>query len=127
MTFKEVVTELMQKTEETEVYACRASGYVDGETKQCIGIRRCVSGMPEKDIVVDGTVFMICGDIYSVYTYKRIESIDTLREAVDSDYRVALRGVSGYYPCVTVDLGTYTVLSKQIVDCDVIKLKLERD
>lgn len=127
MTFKEVMTELMQKTEETEVYACRASDYVNGETKQSIGIRRCIGGMPEKDLFVGGTVFMICGDIYSVYTYKRIESIDTLRDAVDSDYRVTLRGVSGSYPCATVALGEYTVLSKKIVDCDVIKLKLKRD
>lgn len=126
MTFNETLYELMKQTDTTEVYACRAYDDINGKCQPSIGIRRCIVGQQERDPVIDGTAFMICGDVYDIFDYVKLTSVDELKDADGENLSVHLRAVAGSWPIITADIGTYNILRKEIVDSDTVKLYLRR-
>lgn len=132
MNFQNTIYELAKQTEEIEVCAC---GCWFGAEKD-IGIRSgCASANVEfHDPVVDGTPFMICGDIISKYTCHREPLLENVDGFGSDDYVVRLRAVGGYPPYIaTIQLGDYSIESMERVQWHkyymterVLKLKLKR-
>ena len=132
MNFQDTIYELAKQTEEIEVCAC--GGWSKAEKD--IGIR---SGCAPADIefhdpVIDGTAFMICGDIYDIYTYRRETLIDDLDALGKDTYIVRLRAIGGYPPyTANIRLGDYSIESMERAKWHeyytterVLKLKLKR-
>lgn len=134
MNFQDTIYELARQTEQIEVCACGGWNYSNSEHD--IGIRSgsATANVDFHDPVVDGTAFMITGDIFEKGTYHRetmIEDVDTY--GLDS-YIVRLRGIGGYPPyTATIALGDYQIMSMERVMWDkyyvsgrILKLKLKR-
>jgi hypothetical protein len=132
MNFQDTIYELAKQTEEIEVCAC--GGWSKAEKD--IGIR---SGCAPADIefhdpVIDGNVFMICGDIYDTYTCRRETLIDAVDALGKDAYIIRLRAIVGYAPyTANIHLGDYSIESMNRAKWHeyynterVLKLKLKR-
>ena len=120
MNFNDTLAELYQKTKNITVYAAQAYNWSNGQNCPAIGIRSYFAGYTNNDPVVDGVSFMVCGDVFYATdgtTFQKAVDLQILNTAKkDSDIFVALRAVSGTFPVATIDLGTYRISKKSILD-----------
>ena len=132
MTFEEVLYKLGEETEEIEVCASGCYG-VDGKSDIAIRTGDAPTGVDFHDPVIDGTPFMICGDIYHCSDHERVDKIADLRDFPE-DLLVRLSSVCYYCPGVDaqMDLWIYDILKSEVVkwgdfatDC-CVKLTLKR-
>jgi hypothetical protein len=132
MNFQDTIYELAKQTEEIEV--CAGGAWCNAEKD--IGIRSgwAPANVEFHDPDIDGTAFMICGDIFEKSTYHRETLISYVDGFGPDNYIVRLRAIGGYPPYIAnIQLGDYRIESIERVMWHehyttekVLKLKLKR-
>lgn len=107
MNFRDTIYALRDETKRTTIYALLGFN----ESKISMGLRRAWHGTDLRDPIIDGNVFMLCGDAWDTMLKCAITRPDDLVCTPDEDIEIRLRGVT--YD-VTVDLGRYMVRSMKV-------------
>ena len=126
MTFEETLVLLGETTKEIEVVATKWWS-IGGEEHLAIRSGSAPAGIDFHDPIIDGSVFMICGDIFTI-DHKEETSLEELAERFDEHY-VRLRAVSGVPYTATVDLGNYDILGVKKIESEWlahVRLSLKR-
>ena len=126
MNFQQTLYALHDATENITVFASNAYDYVNGENRRSIGIRAsCADISAHNDPIVDGTPFMIAGDIF--VKGKKMTDFRDLEKTPIEDLRVKIRAIGGYPPAsANVHLGMYTVETLTQKTDEIAELVLRR-
>ena len=112
MTFAETLIKLYEETEHTQIYGLISFG----DAKFDIGFRRSCVNSSYKDIIIDGTVFMLCADAYDKKSESRINCITNLSKISLFDVEIHLRAQSCTFPICTIDLGRFKVNTREVLE-----------
>lgn len=108
MNFDETLILLGEMTKEIDVVASKC-WKIGGANDIAIRSGSAPIGVDFHDPIIDNSVFMICGDIFTI-DHKREENFEEFVDRYDEHY-VRLRAVSGIPFSANIDLGRYEIES----------------